>query len=334
MMFDENPNPILSFAKLLWSDYREELIVFPVTIITVVTSTLGNRTFGWLDGLAILLLVGYLIYIFFDTYRSNVATAINVNSGYSICLGKPIDFFDDSVRKQISTLKDRQINLTRIERHFRVIDIDWQYYDQGVVQPLSWANSINEISRHFFRYTRRLPINTKLHLFLIVPATAAMGIGYVIGKHRRWNLYEYSRSVYTPVQLSNNTTKSGGRAEFQYISVEGDVKSDEVAFVLSFVSLPNIAIPENPQDIVEIRPKTKQKFIPVEEFPYISQEISDVIHEYIQRGKKIKMYPGLPVALSFMVGSQIDEHATISVHNLNRETGWERVFDLHTLEAR
>jgi len=77
-----------SFLSLLRDKYLQEVLVIPSTILVIIIDSAGRNSFGWLDALAISLLVAYLIYVIYDTRTSAIAITINLESGYSLCLGK------------------------------------------------------------------------------------------------------------------------------------------------------------------------------------------------------------------------------------------------------
>lgn len=320
---------IKSYFTLLRDRYLQEVLVIPSTILVIVIDALNRKSFGWLDGIAIFLLVAYLLYILYDTQNSVVAVTINLESGYSLCLGKTEFEYVDSLRKQKDVLQQKKINLTKVFSHYRIIDFDWQFHENSVTLPTEWSETIQHINEHFLRYALRIPTKTKLHLFLISPCPIAIGLGYTIGKHRPWIVYHYESSTYS--QIETITFNSGNRERYKYINiVESSANQEEVLVNISLISKPSTQLPLLSKHVIEITAKKSR--IQVSEFATIVGEITDYLNGLLSQGKTIHLFPGLPIAMGFLIGKEFIDEANLKIYNLNRATNkWECVVNLHEL---
>lgn len=332
-MSQNSEHPFVRFFKLLWEYHRESSVDFLVAALLIVASSVSKQKLFWLEAVAILILAGYLIYVFVDTFRAYRVTSRDVYSGYSICLDKPVDSYQDAIRNQVATLKSGNSNWSVVTKHFRILDIDWQYYDGSKSPPKSWQNNIADISRHFFRYARLLPRHTSLHIFLMAPPAIALGIGHTIGRNRNWNVYQYlpTNDSYTLLPKYNNQNAEN----FEYISVENSSRDDEidVTIVLSFTYLPKESLLALGENLILVSYMLPEPRIQPEYFYGVAEEIAMVINRQLKQGKKVHLYPGLPSTLAFILGSRIDESSPVSIHNRNHDDGrWETVFSLNQLQ--
>jgi len=331
-MSQNNEHPLLRFFKLLWEYHRESSVDFLVAALLIVASSISKQELFWLEVVAIVILAGYLVYVLADTFRAYRATSKDVYSGYSICLDRPVDSYQDAIRNQVATLKLGNPNWSVVTKHFRILDIDWQYYDGSKSPPKTWQNNIADISRHFFRYARLLPRNTSLHIFLLSPAAIALGIGHTIGRNRNWNVYQYLQTDDSYTLLPKYNDHNAGN--FEYIDVENSnlEEETEVTIVLSFTYLPKESLLALGEDLILVNYKFPETHIQPEHFYGVAEETAMVINRQLKQGKKVHLYPGLPSTLAFILGSRIDEHAPVSIHNRNYDDGkWENVFSLNQL---
>ena len=187
---------VLRYIKLLWEYHREVFVDFLAAIFLVFAGMQPNNTFSLWEWGAITILSSYLVWALYDTYKKYIVTSKAVSSGYSICLAKPNIAFQDAIRKQISTLEEVSSGWRVVTEQFRILDVDWQYYDGSQTIPKLWSKNISEISRHFLRYANLIPRHAALNIFLISPPAIALGIGNTIGKARNWNVYHYENDQY------------------------------------------------------------------------------------------------------------------------------------------
>ena len=333
-MHRENEHPIIRFFKLLWEYHREAFVNFFVAVLLILASAMSNRQLSWLETLAIAILSVYLLYVLIDTYRAYKATSINIHSGYSICLDQPVNSYQDAIRNQVTVLKSGNTNWSVVTKYFRILDIDWQYYDGTKSPPTSWQNNIADISRHFFRYARLLPRHTSLHIFLMAPPIMALGIGHTIGRNRNWNVYQYVSADDSYILLPK--VKNYDREELTFVTVEDSCKVDcsEVTVILAFTPLPKENFAGLGENQFVVKYNFQEHRIQPEHFYRVAEEISFVIDNQVSLGRRVRLYPGLPNTLSFILGSRIQEDSPVSIHNRNYESGkWELVFQLDQLKS-
>jgi hypothetical protein len=322
---------VKSFFALLRDKYLQEILVIPSTILVIVIDSVNRNSFGLLDGIAILLLVAYLIYVLYDTQTSAIAITINLETGYSLCLGKSELEFADNLRKQKDVLHRKKINLSKVFSHYRVIDFDWQFHESSIAQPVEWKENISNINEHFLRYALRIPTETKLHLFLLSPCPIAIGLGFTIGKHRPWVVYHYdfptsSYNAIEPIKLD-----SVNKDKYQHININETGSSQEkVMVVVSIIPKSSIPLPHLSERIIEITAKDPKP--QTSDFASIASEIIDYLNEIHMQVKSVHLFPGMPIAMGFVVGKELNDQANIHIYNPNRTTNkWERVLSLHDL---
>lgn len=321
---------MLRYIKLLWEYHREAFTDFLATILLVFAGLRPNSTFSLWEWSAIVILVGYLAYALYDTYRKYIVTSKDVSSGYSICLAKPNIAFQDAIRKQISTLEEVSNGWSVVTQQFRILDIDWQYYDGSQTIPKLWAKNISEISRHFLRYANLIPRHAALNIFLISPSAIALGIGNTIGKARDWNVYHYENDQY--ILLPKNADIQNANREYITVHNGSNENDNVITIVLSFTSLPTDNLVTLGENIVQVKYKNADGRIQSQDFVGIAEETAALINTFLRNGKRINLYPGLPVTLSFILGSKIEENSPVTIHNRNQETeDWEAVFQLDRL---
>ncbi|WP_339133457.1 MAG: SAVED domain-containing protein [Candidatus Electrothrix sp. GW3-4] len=331
---DNNKNFLCVFIDQLWGLHGEVIVIFPVTVLTIITNSINNNRFIWLDYASITLLVSYLLYVIIDTMKIVYITIYNVSSGYSICLGKKSNYFKDSVRKQRNVLKRNKVDLFLIEKEFKIIDIDWQYYDEPIRETKSWQDSVENISDHFFRYAKRIPIETKLHLFTIAQPAVLIGVGYAIGKERDWVVYHYCDSTSSYV-MAPNLKGTQSRSSVKKIKFNEKIINEygDITVILSFTSASRIPFPDITNNKVEVFPKGRNKYIEIEDMSQISYEINEVLTRYTMEGRTIHLFPGLPCTLAFILGKLLHENSNIIIYNPNdTEPVWERVIDIQNLD--
>lgn len=322
---------IRSYFTLLRDRYLQEVLVIPSTILVIIIDAVNRNSFGWLDGIAVFLLTAYLLYVLYDTQNSVVAITINLESSYSLCLGKSEIEYADSLRKQKDILQQKKINLTKVFSHYRIIDFDWQFHENSLTLPTEWVVNIQHINEHFFRYALRIPTKTKLHLFLITPCPIAIGLGYTIGKYRPWIVYQYDSSTYN--QIGPVTLNSENRERYKHINiVDNRANQGSVVVNISLISKPSTQLPSISEHVVEITAK-KSRFS-VSDFAPIASEIIDYLNNLLGQGKIIHLFPGLPIAMGFLIGKELNDQANLQIYNLNRANdNWECVVNLHELSA-
>ncbi len=323
---------IVSYFRLLKQNYLSEVLVVPASLITIIIDVVKSGRLISLDLVAISLLGSYLLFVLFDNYSLAKSTTQNVNSGYSICLDKKEKFFNDSLRLQIKTLTGQKVNLKKVNAYFRIIDSDWQFYDSDESLPTEWNKTINRIYDHFFAYTQRLPVEAQFHLFAVTPVPIALALGFTIGKYREWIVYQYTKPYYHKVSATDKKhAEHASSSSFTYINVTQETaqRNQEITVVLSFIPKSDIEIPRMNNRLVEITLKTPATLNESSMVPLVANEIQKVIDENLRDGKRVHLFPGVPISLAFLIGRSIHENAPISVYNPNRNTKeWECVFAL------
>lgn len=322
---------IISYLRLLRKNHLSELLVVPASLITIIIDAVKSGRFISLDLIAILLLSIYLLFVLFDNYSLTKSTTKNVNSGYTIFLGKSMDLFNDSIRRQILTLTNQKVNLKKVNEYFKIIDKDWQFYDPDESRPDEWENKINRIYDHFFTYTQRLPVEAQFHLFVATPVPIALALGFTIGKYRNWIIYQYIKPDYHRIYSNENKTKDTSSSSFTYVNLTENNLSNtsDITVVLSFIQKSDIEIPKMNNQLVEITPKTPTILNEISKINLVAKEIQQIMEEKLHDGKRIHLFPGVPTPIAFLIGRSLQENAPISVYNPNRNTKkWERVFAL------
>lgn len=165
------------------------------------------------------------------------------------------------------------------------------------------------------------------------PPAIALGIGHTIGRNRNWNVYQYlqTNDTYTLLPKYNNHNEGN----FEYIDVENSSLEEEteVIIVLTFTYLPKESLLALGENLILVNYKFPDTRIQPEHFYGVAEETAMVINRQLKQGKKVHLYPGLPSTLAFILGSRIDEHAPVSIHNRNYDDGnWENVFSLNQLQ--
>jgi hypothetical protein len=320
-----------SFIGLLRDKYLQEMFVIPASIIALVIDSVSRKSFGWLDGVAITLLVAYLIYALYDTRASVMAITINLESSYSLCLGKTELEFEDNLRKQKDVLHQKKINLAKVFSHYSVLDFDWQLHESSMTQPAEWKKSISKINEHFLRYALRIPTQTRLHLFLLSPCPIAIGLGFTIGKHRPWIVYHYDfqSSSYDAIEPIKPNFVS--KDKYQHINIiESGSQLKKVMVVISIIRKSDIPLPRISDRVVEIT--TKNSKPETSDFAPIVSEIVDYLNALLNQGVSVCLFPGMPIAMGFVMGKELSDQANIQIYNPNRTTQkWEQVLDLRDL---
>ncbi len=322
-----NEHPAIQYFKLLWEYHRESFVDFVVAILLIVAASMSNRQLAPLEIAALVILLGYLAYALFDAFRTYKATSSNVHSGYSICLDKPINQYHDAIRNQVSMLTNWNV----VTKHFRILDFDWQYYDGSKSPPTSWQNNIADISKHFFRYARRLPRHANLDIFLIAPSAIALGIGHTIGRNRNWNVYQYLTTDDSYILLPK--VKNHNKADLTYIIMEDLSKEDctDVTIILSFTKFLEDNFPDLTKNLIKVKYKFPERRIRSEHFYGVAEEISLVISTQVRLGKRVQLHLSMPSTLAFILGSRLEENSPISIYNRNYDGTWEMVFSLNQL---
>lgn len=235
------------------------------------------------------------------------------------------------MRKQKEVLLHKKINLAKVFSHYRVIDFDWQFHESSVVQPITWAMSISDINQHFLRYALRIPATTKLHLFLLSPCPVAIGLGYTIGKLRPWIVYHYDSQTSSYCAIGPIQIDSISRLEYQYIDVaKSGSPQGEITVVISIIPRSSLPLPHLSGYVVEI--SAKKPTLQPSDFAPIASEIVDCLNNLLKQGRSVFLFPGMPIAMGFAVGKELNDHANVQIYNPNRITNkWEQVLSLRDL---
>lgn len=326
---------LVQYFRNLKKAYLEILVVL-ATLFTVMFDTLRSESYRGLNIVAFSLLTIYIIMVFGSNYKLTKSITDNVNSVFSICLGKTKEVFKDRLRQQVSILKVNKINLKRLFEHFNILDIDWQCHLSEEIIPLKWETEVYRVYDRFFLYAQHLPEKTQFHLFLITPIPIALALGFSIGKYRDWIVYHFFNSDHTQIPSDDKMAAINmPKSSFDYINVteqKSQGHSNEKTVVLSFIQKSDIEIPKMNNQYIEITSKESVNLNEGSVAAKVVAEIQQVLKDKLRDGKRIHLFPGIPSALAFLIGRYFQEFAPVSVYNPNRETKqWECVFSLDEL---
>ena len=333
-MIEESQRFLKNYIGLLLQGYVRELTFVLATIVILVLDAHNNPGFPYWKKAAIALLILCILYLCYETCQLTRAIAVDINSPYTVFLGSSKSVFRYNVRKQVVTLEGKKLNFPKVKEHFEIMDMDWQYFDAAISDPVNWEDNINEISEHFFLYAHQLPVNINLHLFVKAPSPIVIGMGFTIGKHCNWNVYQYLEQDYKLVSFLR-TNQPIKKDDYKYIQVTQEgTDSPYVTLILAIVPPSSIPIPQITSRVIKITSKSQTKIVPTSSFSGIAEEIASVIHNLIREGKTIHLFPGITLPLAFMIGKLLHENSQILIYNPNRDTyAWDSVVDLQALKS-
>lgn len=337
-------NKIKHFFSILLKFHKETILNFTVIILLTISAATSLDSLSRAEATAICLLLAYIAYCLWDSFKVYQATAAPIQSAYSVCLNQPIANHHDNIRQQIETLNNRKIGISRVINYFKVKDFDWQYYNQSKSSPRLWEHTIKEIGTHFTRYVNLFPIKTNHNIFLQLPAIMSLGLGFTIGKQRDWTIYNFENSAYIPLEKPIDVKKPKA---FDLITIDKKTnelpmtdsfdllsQGSDISVILLFTALPKDNYPPQNRDTRYIRQKNSLERIPSQSFYQVAKEISTYITDLLIAGHQIHLYPGLPVTLAFILGMYLDGNSAITVYNRNSETSdWESVLYLDNIES-
>lgn len=217
----------------------------------------------------------------------------------------------------------------------------------------AWKDTLHKIERKFWHLAEKIPGRKIYHFFLVTPAAFAVGMGALLGARTRYVAYHYQAGVgtkdYHPqVNLPSSSEIEGAQRigtrlfEYRYIQVSPplDAPSGEIYVALDFVrhstQVAQGLAQQHGAPFTAITPSAPWGgTIPLQEdWVRIVQEIASSLLELMRNPsvKGLQLFPGVPNALAFAIGSGLGKFPTISLWSwMPSSKQYVEVLKLHEL---
>ncbi len=265
-----------------------------------------------------------------------------------------INVTKDKVNETLQKVKDTVTKETgfkdfkAFEKYFGVNYADLVIHRGERIRPdaSEWSNLLYEAQWQIGRFTCRIPGDKIYHIFILGPASLAMGFGAIMGVKHKTVVYQHLDNEYKPVlDLSGDNTrriKEAISGDLRYLKFQPLEKtSSNIALVLclssrsieedakSYITSNNIA-----GSIVTVK-NTYAGNLKELDWTGVVQELFSVFTRLKSAGRLdcIHLFHEMPVALAFGLGMALATFAPAMVYNWEtKENKYYPVLELNKLQ--
>lgn len=331
------------FARELWRSSHAELITVITTIAFGLADVASSTTLFTWSAAAVLILVGYSLYILREARLTADATIGTVEMPYSIVTNKPIGEAEPIFGNHERVMSERGTRLDVLFSRFRISNTDWRYFDQNRVDDEHWKDLVRDARSHFLRYSKRIPTNVRYHFFFVTPSAIALAFGAVVGRDIRSKAYQYFgpggfQAVFDPESRGEayHSLRSPV-SDYRQLAIEatGDPESQDVAVILQFghpLSPIGTTLGSSPH-CLSVSHNTHVGHLPANsDWMALAVELGSLILAQVKLGKNVHVFVGLPTALAYAVGYIVGDHNRIMLyHHDKHRDQYIKVFSLNEL---
>jgi hypothetical protein len=252
---------------------------------------------------------------------------------FLIVIGKSDEQYRDILSQVMVALEQQGVKLTALKQAFNLIDDDWIFRRESDLPTDGqiWKDTLHKVERKFWHLAEKIPGRKVYHFFLVTPAAFALGLGALLGARTRYVAYHYqpgtSQKDYHPqVNFASYSEAEGAQrigtrlSEYRYIHIEPTLNSPtgEIYVALDFVRHSTQAVQglARGTPFTAIMPSASWGgTIPLQEdWVRLTQEIASALLELLRYpGTSLHLFPGVPNALAFAIGSGLGKFPTVSL---------------------
>jgi hypothetical protein len=328
----------MRFISIIWKEYNYQLLIVLATLTSLIVDSFVAKSWTMWRVVPQILLVLCLVYFIWTSFGILRSIIPAPQIPYSICIGKPSDWFDSFARRQQEkSLRDIGIRWGDVQRIYRLHQTDWVFLSSNRISEKKddWVQITRQLLDHFWDLQKRVETVPIHHFFFVAPPSIIFAFGAHIGRRVSHLAYHHVGNIQNPYLLVADTTtrdtSSGldmlnqriSESSFEHISIERKSLggSEHVIVTLDFTNHrmnPPYPLEERAKEIISVTHRNGIGHIPATDWEPLAREIASVILECSDKGTPIDIYVNTPIALAFIIGSIIGpiQGITLCEHNI------------------
>ncbi len=312
---------ITRFFALLWKEYDYQLLLVLATFASLIVESTHASTWSIFTTIPEALLAVCLGYFIKKTYGLARSLYPAPQIPYSVCIGKPHDWFDNFARRQQEAcLKAIGVDWKEVQKIFRIHRSDWVFLSSPMIsEPDDWVRVTRQLLAHFWELQKRVEGVPIYHFFFVAPPSIVFAFGALVGRRVPHVAYQHVGNVRDPYLVVVDTTKrdtSGGfdilnqripSTSFEQVQIEKKVLEGrhQVIVALDFTnhrtSAPYLD-QGRAREFIRLTHRDGIGHFSTTDWERLAREIASALLEYSDSGVPMDIYINTPLALAFIIG--------------------------------